>query len=203
MIFKPKYDFEGMLLESAMNIREASNQFLDLGELKNTGEFAARLKKMEDQGDYYTHQVIVALNQGKRAPYSQDDLLDLAVLMDDIMDGLEACASRMDIFKLKHFDSYMHQMAMVNYRCSMELYQAFEYFQHGDLKKMRDNTVKINQLENEGDTLLRSALKDMFEKESDAVRIIKYKEIYEILEEISDAFEDVSDHLESIIMKYS
>lgn len=203
MLFKPKFDFQGTFLEMVGNIKEAAQLFSMTRKIENPEQFAKRLKEMEDTGDYHTHRVIVSLNQGKKTPYAQDDILKLAVLLDDIMDGFEACASRFDIFKIGEMDDFMHQMSMVNYRCSMELYQAFEYFSRNDLKGMRDNTVKINQLENEGDVLLRSALKTMFERESDANHNMKYKEIYEILESISDQFEDVSDQLEGIIMKYA
>lgn len=202
-MFKSKQtDILETFVEIAENIQTASKYFLDhaKGEL-NPVEFADELKKLEDHGDHYTHSIIVLLNQNVRMSYDREEILSLAVLMDDILDNIEACASRFNMFQINKMDDFMYQFAQTNYRCSNELVQLMRLFRASRLKEMRESTVKLNYLENEGDQILRTGMKELFQNEKDAIQIIKTKEIYEILEEVSDKFEDVADELEGIIMR--
>jgi predicted phosphate transport protein (TIGR00153 family) len=202
-VFKSKQtDILETFLQIAENIQEAAKYFLDHAKEKiDPVVFFTELKKLEDKGDHFTHSIIVALNQNVRLSYNREDILNLAVILDDILDGIEACASRFNMFHIEKMDEFMLQFAQTNYRCSNELIQLMRLFRAGRLKEMRESTVKLNFLENEGDQILRSGMKQLFQEEKDAIQIIKTKEIYEILEEISDRFEDVADELEGIIMR--
>jgi predicted phosphate transport protein (TIGR00153 family) len=189
-------------VQIAENIQEAAKYFLDHSKNKiDPIVFFKELKKLEDKGDHFTHSIIVALNQNVRISYNREEILNLAVILDDILDGIEACASRFNMFHIEQMDDFMLQFAQTNYRCSNELVQLMRLFRAGRLKEMRESTVKLNFLENEGDQILRSGMKQLFQEEKDAIQIIKTKEIYEILEEVSDRFEDVADQLEGIIMR--
>jgi uncharacterized protein Yka (UPF0111/DUF47 family) len=204
-MFKSKQsDLLETFVEVAENIQDAAKIFLDhaKGPIDPLA-FFTELKKLEDKGDHFTHGIIVALNQNIRLRYSREEVLNLAVILDDIMDGIEACASRFNMFQIKEMDEFMLQFAQTNYRCSNELVQLMRLFRATRLKEMRESTVKLNFLENEGDQTLREGMKQLFIQEKDAIQIIKTKEIYEILESISDKFEDVADELEGIIMRHS
>jgi predicted phosphate transport protein (TIGR00153 family) len=202
-MFKSKQnDLLETFVEVAENIQAAAKYFLDHAKQKmDPSQFAIELKKLEDQGDHYTHSVIIALNQNVRLSYDREEVLRLAVLLDDILDAIEACASRFNMFQIEQMDDYMLQFAQTNYRCSNELVQLMRLFRANRLKEMRESTVKLNYMENEGDQILRSGMKELFLNEKDAIQIIKTKEIYEILESVSDKFEDVADELEGIIMR--
>lgn len=202
-MFKSKQtDLLETFVEVAENIQAGAKYFLDHAKQKmDPSQFASELKKLEDQGDHYTHSIIVALNQNIRLSYDREEVLRLAVLLDDILDAIEACASRFNMFQIEQMDEYMLHFAQTNYRCSNELVQLMRLFRANRLKEMRESTVKLNYLENEGDQILRSGMKELFLNEKDAIQIIKTKEIYEILESVSDKFEDVADELEGIIMR--
>jgi predicted phosphate transport protein (TIGR00153 family) len=202
-VFKSKQsDLLETFVQVAENIQEAAKYFLEHAKGKiEPAIFFTELKKLEDKGDHFTHSIIVALNQNVRLSYEREEILSLAVIMDDILDGIEACASRFNMFHIEQMDDFMLQFAQTNYRCSNELVQLMRLFRATRLKEMRESTVKLNFLENEGDQILRSGMKELFLHEKDAIQIIKTKEIYEILEQVSDRFEDVADELEGIIMR--
>ncbi|WP_236404398.1 DUF47 domain-containing protein [Microaerobacter geothermalis] len=174
-----------------------------LNNLDEPEQYADKIKEMETIGDEYIHTIIQGLNKTFATPLERDDILTLATTMDDIIDGLEACSSRIFLYNIKKADQYMKLFAENIEKSTYELSKAIELLTKKKLLPMRENTVRINEYENEGDEILRDSLKTLFTNVSDPIEIIKKKEIYEILEDVSDKCEDVADVLESIIMSNS
>lgn len=204
MFFTSKSDqkFYNLLTEAARNIADTADLFREaVANMNRIDEYAVQLKALEDKGDHITHQLIYLLNKMFVTPLDREDILNLAVQMDDVVDSIEACAARLSIYNLREADRFMSEFAQVLTEQAAEIAEAVDRLKNRDLQKLRENAVKINLLENQGDDLLRKSLSQLFAEEKDPIRIIKLKEIYETLEQATDRAEDVANSLESVVMK--
>lgn len=204
MLFSKNNDkrFFALLKESAENIVEVSRVFTDMIEdLGRAREFAIHLKDLEKKGDRYTHELITLLNKMFVTPLEREDILQLAVSLDDVVDAVEATASRLAIYRIDNTDQYIREFARIIQSQAMEITAAVKLLEAKELLKIRENTVQINVLENQGDEVLRAALGNLFDTVTDPIRIIKLKETYEALEHATDRAEDVANTLESVVMK--
>ncbi len=188
----------------AKNIHVASEVFRkELNNLRDSEEFALQIKTIETMGDQYTHEVIFALNRTFITPLEREDILNLTIKLDDVLDIIEACAWNFELFNLSEPDEYMKLFAKNIEMSTQEIVYAIDDLVEKKLVEVSKHTYKINDLENVGDDLLRDSLKTLFSTCTDPVEIIKRKEIYNMMESVSDACEDVADILEGIIMRSS
>lgn len=204
MIFGGNDDkkFYGLLQGAAANIEETAHLFVEMCQNLHKGrEYAVRLKELEKKGDRFTQELIMLLNQMFVTPLERDQILNLAVALDDVVDGVEATASRLDIYQITEADQHMHNFARILEAQAKEISMAMGHLARKQLLKIRDNNMQINSLEHEGDDELRSSLGELFSTEKDPFRLVKMKEIYETLETATDRAEDVADTLESVVMK--
>lgn len=186
------------------NMMLASKVFREeLNNLDDAEKFAIQMKSIESQGDQYTHAVIKELNNTFITPLDREDILGLTINLDDVLDLLEACAWSFDLFNVIEVDDFMKLFARNIEMCTQEIALAINCLVEKKLKEMPLHTHKINDLENVADDLLRDSLKTLFSSCTDPIEIIKRKEIYNMMEEVSDACEDVADILEGIIMRNS
>lgn len=186
------------------NMMLASKVFREeLNNLDDAEKFAIQMKSIESQGDQYTHAVIKELNNTFITPLDREDILGLTIKLDDVLDLLEACAWSFDLFNVTEVDDFMKLFARNIEMCTQEISLAINCLVEKKLKEMPIHTHKINDLENVADDLLRDSLKTLFSSCTDPIEIIKRKEIYYMMEEVSDACEDVADILEGIIMRNS
>jgi uncharacterized protein len=200
-VFKKQNQFFDLLVQITENISAASAAFKEGLENYTSGEkLAASIKVYEDAGDDKTHQIIRALNATYMTPIEREDILALATKLDDILDGMEAAANRFDMFHIQSVDNFMIDFSKNIQDCVEQLEYAMKSLQKKKLLEIRQYTVRLNELENVGDKLLRDSIKSLFARTTDPVEIIKLKEVYEILEGISDSCEDVADILESVVM---
>jgi len=186
------------------NMMLASKVFREeLNNLEDAEKFAIQMKSIESQGDQYTHAVIKELNNTFITPLDREDILGLTIKLDDVLDLLEACSWSFDLFNVIEVDDFMKLFAKNIEMCTREISLAINCLVEKKLKEMPIHTHKINDLENVADDLLRDSLKTLFSSCTDPIEIIKRKEIYNMMEEVSDACEDVADILEGIIMRNS
>lgn len=204
MFRKKKNVFFDNLNLIAQNLKQAIIIFREeITDLNNAEDCAQRLKKVEVIGDNYTHQIILALNKTFITPFDREDILGLTLKLDDVLDCLESCASRMELYRITKADEYMLLFTENIEMCIQEVAYAISHLVEKRLADMTKHTYKINELENVADDLLRESLKSLFFNCTDAVEIIKLKDIYGMMEAISDSCEDVSDILEGIMMRSS
>ncbi|MBN2910925.1 DUF47 domain-containing protein [Polycladomyces sp. WAk] len=206
MLFNRAKDrvFYQTLIDAAANLVEAMQLFRENVEtLEEKEQFAERLKELEDKGDEYTHLIIRELNQTFVTPLDREDILQLAVKLDDVLDGIEACASRFVYFRVHQTTPYLVQFADILERSAKYLHEAFIALEKRDYATIRKLSVEINLLENEGDRLMRESVGSLFENPTDPIELIKMKEIYEKLEGVTDTTEDLADVMESVVMKYA
>lgn len=188
----------------AKNIQLASTVFRDeMANLSEAENYALQLKTVESMGDQYTHEIILALNKTFITPLEREDILGLTLKLDDVLDCLEACASRLELYNITEPDDYMRLFAKNIDMCLQEIFTAINLLVEKKLKEVKKHTHKINDLENVADDLLRDGLKTLFSTSTDAIEIMKKKNIYDMMESVSDACEDVANILEGIIMRSS
>lgn len=192
-----------MLLDISANLKEGGQYFHDfkIKEEKDLPEFQKKMKEFEHKGDVLVGEIIKDLNNTFITPIEREDALDLAVHMDEILDGLEQCAAHFYIYNVYQIDHYMVEFSELVNKCIVEIYEAIDLLSQKKLVQIREHSVKIKEYEEKCDILERMALKDLFEKENDIKRLIQYKEIYELLENTADECKRVSKMLETVVMK--
>lgn len=203
MFTKKKDKFAVHLSHISSNLIESTNYFTDykLTNLSDVKEFSVKMKEYEVKGDTMVHDVIKDLNNVFITPIEREDILALAVNMDDILDGLEHIAALLEMYSITSADEYMIQFADAIQSCIIEIDKAIELAFTRKLPEISKHAIKIKNLEAQCDDVWRESIKKLFEVEKDPIRIIQYKEIYEELEEVADYCEQVANTFEAIIMK--
>ncbi|MDO7907556.1 DUF47 family protein [Paenibacillus sp. JX-17] len=204
MKLKKKDIFFQTLENMADTVVQAADYFAThVSNLQDITVFANDMKKFESQCDEYTHTIIKELNKTFITPIERDDIMELTTTLDDVLDGLEATASRFYMYQLTQPDEYIVQFADILRLSAYEIQKAIHLLSQKKLLALREHTIRLNELENQGDEVLRFCIKNLFATVTDPIELIKRKEIYERLETTTDACEDVANMLESIIMRNS
>lgn len=203
MVFKKADKFMDLLMKISTNIKESANYFADY-KLNNTSDlkiFFDTMKSFENKGDDYVHEVIVELNKAFITPIEREDILALAISLDDVLDGFEHCAALFEMYSMTNADEYMLKFVDALRNAAIEIEKAIGLLSSKKLLEIRQHAIKIKDYESKCDGVLRQSIKNLFAVEKDPIRIIQYKEIYESLENIADDCQEVANTLETIIMK--
>ncbi|WP_462408861.1 DUF47 domain-containing protein [Neobacillus sp. Marseille-QA0830] len=203
MAFKKNDKFSALLNNISANLKESSNFFADY-KLKNISDlkiFSEKMKEYESKGDSFVHEIIKELNDAFITPIEREDILHLAMSMDDVLDGLEATAALFEMYSITQADDFMQQFVVSIQGSVEEIDAAVALLSNKKLPQIREHAIKIKDYESKCDNVLRSSIKNLFNVEKDPIRIIQYKEIYENLEDIADYCQTVANTLETIIMK--
>ncbi len=169
----------------------------------NIMSLAKRVKELEHETDVVTHRCVAALHKTFITPIERNDIYRLISTMDDIMDNVEATSERIMLYELSVMRPELSQMADILARCATEVQKAVT-----SLRSMKNaqpilaTCVAINQLENEADAVLRSALASLFRQESDPLMVIKWKEVFEYMESATDCCEDVAQIVEGVVLEH-
>ncbi|MDP4083634.1 MAG: DUF47 domain-containing protein [Bacillota bacterium] len=203
MAFKKNDKFSSLLLNIAINMKESANFFTEY-KIKNVSDlkiFSERMKEYESKGDSFVHEVIKELNDAFITPIEREDILHLAMSMDDVLDGLEGCAALFEMYSMTQADEFMLSFVSAIQGSIYEIEKAIELLSNKKLLQIREHSIKIKDYESKCDNILRQSIKHLFTVEKDPIRIIQFKEIYETLEDIADSCQTVANTLETIIMK--
>ena len=189
--------------ELAAKIEEGGVLFLEMVESFEYSEpKIAKLKEIEHEADIITHRTYEKMHKTFLTPLDREDIYDLVNKMDSVLDMIEASAARMYLYKIKNpAREIISQAKILN-----EAIKRIKKIVHGmrDMKNAKmilEACVEINTLENEADYILRTAMASLFEHEKDVFELIKWKEIFERIEEAMDVCEDVSNIVEGIVLK--
>jgi len=165
---------------------------------------AERIKNIEHEADTVTHRCIEDLNRTFITPIDRTDVHALIKQMDDVVDSIDAVTSRMSLYKLKTMREEAEKLADVLVKAAQDIEAAVRGLRDmKHTKEMTDRLISIHYLENEGDSILRAALMRLFDEETDAVLIIKWKEIFERLERATDRCENIANIIEKIVIEAS
>ena len=171
---------------------------------KDAESEAAHIKSIEHDGDELTHHVIEMLHRTFLTPIDRSDLHLLASRLDDILDLVDATAERIWLYRLRDAEPDVLSLSGVLIRAVTEVQKAMTQLRN---PKDRDGITRtcreINRYENEGDALIRRAVARLFNEERDVLRVMKWKEIYDYLEDAIDRCEDVANVLEGVALEYA
>jgi predicted phosphate transport protein (TIGR00153 family) len=160
---------------------------------------ASRIKDLEHLGDELTHTVIGELNKTFVTPIDREDIHDLSMALDDVLDLIDATAARIVLFQIRVPIGEVPAIASVLLSQVKEISAAVARLQDND--HVVECCIEINRLENDADRLFQTAIGNLFDQVKDPIDVIKRKEIIESLERATDRAEDVSNVLESIVVK--
>jgi uncharacterized protein Yka (UPF0111/DUF47 family) len=171
---------------------------------QNVRALAARIKEIEHETDVITHTCVEHLHKTFITPLDRDDIHRLITRMDDVMDYIESAAAAVWLYELSDMTVPARQLADVLVRSTEAVAIAV-----GGLKNVKqadtilNACIEVNRLENEGDEILRTALADLFRGARDPLLVLKWKEIYEALENATDRCEDVANIIEGVVLEYA
>jgi predicted phosphate transport protein (TIGR00153 family) len=155
----------------------------------------------EQEGDRITHDIYQRLNQTFVTPIDREDILALASALDDIVDYTEEVADYLGLYKIEAPMEQAQQLSRVLHQAARQVAGALPRLR--SFKDLAHYTVEINRLENDGDRITREAIAALFDNGIDPMVVIRWKDIYERLEEAIDATEHVANIIEGIVIKNS
>jgi len=158
------------------------------------------IKDAEHRCDALTHDTIQRLHRTFVTPFDREDLYQLASSLDNVMDAIDAAAAMVRLYKIQTIRPGARELARTVSQSSDRLHSALESLE----KKtpVHPHAVEINRLENEADRAYQNAIRDLFETETDPILIIKWKEVLDMLEMVTDACEDVANVIEGVVVKH-
>lgn len=184
---------------------EGSKEFLSLVTTgANIAAKCRRISDIEHETDMITHRCVEALHKTFITPIDRDSIHRLITRMDDIMDFVEAAAERIELYELTVMTADVRDLADVLHRATMQVEAAMRGLRHlKDVQATLKLCIDINRLENEADAILRRSVARLFKEEKDPIMVIKWKEVYENLEDASDRCEDVANLIEGVILEHA
>ena len=202
--FPKETDFFEIFDRAALNITKASVLLVALMEnFDRLEERAKEIYEVEQEGDILTHEIMKKLNKTFITPIDREDLYALASRLDDIIDLIWAAVDRLVVFKVTEATKEAVSMARDVHATTELIHKAIHKLKEKQYAHVQDYCIEINRLENTIDRDFRDALGKLFNEMKDPILIIKWKEIYEHLEDASDKCEDVANVLEAIVLKHA
>lgn len=204
-------NFFEMFNQHAERIVEAANAFGQM--VANYDDSDLRLQynqavdEAERSADRVTDEVNRTLHQTFITPLDREHIHSLINTMDDVADLIQDCANSMSLYDVRHMTPEIVGLAQLNVRCCENLRETVKLLDRIGDTKIADTALKacdgIDQLESEADRMLRAAMSKLFREEPDVREVLKLKDIYELLESVSDKCEDVANVIEGIVLENS
>jgi len=203
-LFPKEIDFFEIFDRASVNVTKAASLLVDLMEkFDNIEERAKEIYEVEQEGDILTHEIMKNLNKTFITPIDREDLHSLAASMDDVLDLIWGAVDRLIVFKIRETTKEAISMSKDLLVTTEVMHKAINNLKEKNYSHIQDYCIEINRLENRIDRDFRDALGKLFDEVKDPILIIKWKEIYEHLEDASDRCEDVANVLEAIVLKYA
>jgi uncharacterized protein len=203
----PKDDKFFILFEKdADNLLLAAKTFKEMMNSKISAEERAqkirKIEELEHKGDEITHEIFQELGLSFITPFDREDVHELASKLDDILDFVQGASTRIVLYRVNTISPEAEALANLVYDAIEALHKAIPHLRDmRDAKKMSENLVKINSIENEADDLFERAIAALFDNCKDPIELIKSKELLVSLETATDQCEDAANVIESIIVK--
>ncbi len=172
--------------------------------LKERNDLFLKIDELEQRGEDITRQTNLELSRNFITPFDREDIHSLITSIDYVADNLHGASSRMRLYQVDKITKSIRKLTEINLEACQHIDIAVQELR--DLKKMKNITsacAKISKLEAKSDTVYDKAVADLFENETDAKNIIKYKEVLSVLETATDKCKRVASVLESITVKHS
>jgi len=193
-------DFFALFARQADNITVGAKALLEmLTHYTGVPEQVQIVKAIEHEGDEITHAILTKLNQTFITPFDREDIHELCSQLDDVIDLIDAAASRFVLYRVDVVRPGTVELVKVLLSATIEVVAAVRALETPE--KALKHCVEINRYENESDRLCRTLIAQLFDEEKDSVQIIKWKEIFEVIETAVDKCEDVANVIEGVILK--
>src|SRR5512135_2766787 len=195
-------EFFDLFVQVAKRTNEAAGRLRELfnAPAERRTPILEAIKRLEHECDQVTHEVVNRLDRTFITPLDREDIHQLIADLDDVMDVIDGTARRAQIFRLGTAPQGIKLLAEMIAKITAVNEQAVSRLKKGD--DVMKYCVEAKSLEEEGDAIYHEALGQLFEKEKDAIELVKWKEIYDNLERTLDEAEDVANVVESIALKH-
>jgi uncharacterized protein len=160
------------------------------------------IKSLEHQADTITKKVTEAVHMIFITPFDRDQIHDLMSKMDDIMDCIDATTDSILIYKIQNTDPFLYELVQLLQKAIIQVSHAVKGLRDlNNGKNIKEACQEINRIEHEADAVLRQAVGQLFDENKDAIHIMKYKELYENVEQAVDRCDDVGDLIIGILLE--
>lgn len=196
-----EHEYFRLFSELAANLDAAAQllvKFMNDGDRKS---LAAAILEHEHVGDKMVHDIVRRLNKSFITPIDREDIYDLVASTDNILDNIEAATDSMLLYRVGEPTEHARRQAEVIAKATPILLECMSQLEKP--KGLDQQVIAVNSLENDGDRILREAIASLFDGEMSCTDIIKWKDIYEILEAAIDDCEHVANVIESIVLKHN
>ena len=204
--FQPKDKIFFVLFEKATaNLIAISSTLVELVNTASPSkrkELSREIERLEHVGDNITHETFHELSANFITPFDREDIHSLISAIDDIADYIHGATKRIDIYRVDNMTPAIIKLAELIAASSLELHNAVcELKNMKNINKIKEACIRINSIENHADDIFDMTIAKLFEEETNAIEIIKMKEVLLALETATDMCEDAANVLESILVK--
>lgn len=182
------------IVDGAIALKEMLDNYSDPNKSKDL------IKDIEHKGDLQIHDLIRKLNKSFITPFDREDIYALASALDDIIDIIDTTAQHIVLYHINRITPEAKELGFIILKACQTIEKAVAVLEK-EPQKILEFCVETNSLENEADRVRADAISRLFEEEKDPFRLIKWKEIYENLELVTDKCEDAANILESVVVK--
>lgn len=196
-------EYFALFSQMTEKIQVASNSLVAMMQ-DESGSFETHVKKIKDlehECDELTHTVTTKLNKSFITPFDREDIFALVVALDDVCDYIDAGARAILMYGIQDISDHAKHFARVIQSLTIEINSAVSMLAKPD--GLNQHIVEIHRLENEADDVYFRAIGELFQNGGDTLSVIKWKELYEILENATDHCERVANIIESIFLKHT
>ena len=207
-IFLPKDRIFYQLFESVaaelVKMGKKLNELAYEPDFELRGKMAKEMEDMEHVNDELTHQIFMELGKNFITPFDREDIHHLASSLDDIADYMYATAKKINFYKVNPDDIGIRKFAdIIPLACDAVYKAVTELRNMKNMRQITDALVSINSIENQADDIFDMSIERLFATEPDAKEVIKKREIYQVMEIVTDKCEDAANVIEGIIVKYA
>jgi predicted phosphate transport protein (TIGR00153 family) len=194
--------FFSLFVEDAANVLGAARLFEAMLRTYDAPVDRAReLREAEHRGDEISHNIGHRLEATFVTPFDREEIYALISGLDDVLDLIEECADTFVLYRIEAPTAVAVQQASIIVRQCEQLHEALSHLR--GFKGLERYWIEVHRLENEGDVLARKAIADLFADGSEPLQVIKWKDVYALLESTIDKCEDVANIIERITIKHA
>jgi len=207
-IFLPKdrvfYQLFEVVAEELVKMGVALKEVVNEPDFEKRAALIKKIEDMEHVNDDHTHQIFTELSRNFITPFDREDIHSLATSLDDITDYIYASAKKINFYRVNPNDIGIQKFADLICLGCVQVHKAVTELRNmKNMRQITDALVAINSIENQGDDIFDMSIERLFATEPDAKEVIKKREIYQIMEVVTDKCEDAANVIESIIIKYA
>ena len=202
ILIPQKDKFYRLFEQDVANVLRGAELLSDL--LNNFTDVATKVKLIqaaEHEGDALTHEIFEQLNRTFVTPLDREDIAAITRALDDVLDYIEASADAFQLYDIDEPTSAAIELGELILQASQQVYKAILAMRHKkQAATIREAVVEINRIENLADQVYRGAMSSLF-RQNDPILMIKWKQVYDYLEQATDLCEDVGDVLQGVLLK--